>query len=170
MAVMMSLVLGSGFAITNNSALAQNFESNNEYLDESFPDSTKDESYNRDDFRPDKPDRSDIPRPLDVNFYVVIGEPYTETFEGAADLISTASCDEGDEVTDGGFKLTSTPDTTGGPAPSDADMVSDKPFENGVEGWEATATSEAGPGIHTLTAYAVCFDNQPLQQEEPIVN
>jgi hypothetical protein len=196
LALLMSLVVGTGFAISGNTVSAQNYEYDNNYSDNKYSKyQTQDKPYecqrgpfegfyvssvefckpnddrhgDKDDFR--HGDKDDDFKRFDFNFYVVTGEPSSESFGGAATLDSTAECDAGDEVTGGGFDLDSTPDTTAPPTNTgDADVTTSIPVENingAGEGWNAIAQVEAQNSLeYTLTAYAVCFDKKPFQQEE----
>lgn len=154
-ALAMSLVLGSGFAISGNSVLAQNYGYEDDYSDNGYSDDGYgDDQYNK---------YGDSKR-FDFNFYVVADEtPYVESGPGFAILESTATCDENDEVTGGGFELLPVDETGDQP---DAEVVVSKPFENAEEGWTAVATTDATTAgsqdtTFSLTAYAVCFDEKP---------
>ena len=188
MALLMSLVLGTGFAISGNSVSAQSngYNDDKSYNDDKYSSNsyskypTDDKpyvcqkgpfqgffvssvEYCKVDDRKDRHNGDDKER-FNFDFYVVTGEPYTETFNGAATLPSTATCEAGDQVTGGGFELTSTPETGTTVPIADADVTISKPFENvdgtSGEGWTATAVTTEGSGSFTLTAYAVCFANQ----------
>jgi hypothetical protein len=105
------------------------------------------------------------PKPIDLNFYVVEGNIDEESFGGFAVISSTATCDDGDEVTGGGFELLPVDETGDQP---DAEVVVSAPFENGDEGWTATGTVDESPTTtSSIQAYAVCFDNPPKHQQSP---
>ena len=83
-----------------------------------------------------------------------MGEPDVRPGPIQTELNATATCDKNDEVTGGGFKVESEPET-------EVDTTSSIPFENGDEGWAVEGDITEGKGQASLTAYAVCFDNKP---------
>ena len=141
-ALLMSLVMGSSFAIFGNSALAQNY-GYNDYSDDRY----SDDRYSKYD---------DYKRFND--FYVVVGEPDVRSSPMETELNATDTCDKNDEVTGGGFAVESEPET-------EVDITSSIPFENGDEGWTVTGDITEGEGLASLTAYAVCFDNKPKHND-----
>jgi hypothetical protein len=160
MALMMSLVLGSGFAMTHNTALAQNYGDSNDYLDTS----SYDNSYSRDDFKPDKSDRPDFPRQFEHKFYTVVGDTVTGASGINPNIVATAECDEGDVATGGSFTLG-----------ENGNAVIRSYGPEGDDAWKATAfiVGGTGPGDSvrgSVTADVRCFDNKPFHQEEdPLV-
>jgi len=160
MALMMSLVLASSFGIAGQSVFAQNYGYKDNYPDDrysysddrySYPDdrySYSDNRYgNHDDFKKFK-----------FDFYIVFDD--TPATTPTTELISTATCDKGDDVTGGGFKVVTGPTT-------EVDVTLSIPFENQIqheEGWTAAGTpvseDDSTPPRASLTAYAVCFDNK----------
>ena len=189
MALLMSLVLGTGFALSGNSVSAQSYQMNDK---QSYDDSSySSDSYSKypTDDKPyvcqkgpfkgfyvssvefckagfdDRKDRhnGDDKERSNFDFYVVTGEASSESFGGAATLTSTAACEEGDQVTGGGFELTSTPPPSPLTGTGDADVTVSKPVENlggaSGEGWTSIAQVEAENVLeYSLIAYAVCFD------------
>jgi hypothetical protein len=188
MALLMSLVLGTGFAITGNSVFAQS------YNDQSYDDSRYDssDSYSKypskdnkyvcqrgpfegfyvssvefckpdfDDKKfDDKKDRHDDDgkkNGINLNTYVI-----TDTVASTGTSVeATARCDLGDEISGGGFEYT--------PSTARVTVSSNEPFEDtptdptlGNQGWEAQLDNIPSGGV-TLFAYAVCLDNPPPHQ------
>lgn len=63
--------------------------------------------------------------------------------------IATALCDEGDEVSGGGFLLGGNPST----------IAKSAPIKEPRDGWEVRWNAD----LASITGYAVCIDNPPLR-------
>jgi hypothetical protein len=185
MALLMSLILGSGLAaFTNsNSASAQNYG----YQDDSYGstsygsgDNSYYSPYPTDDkpyecrtgpfegffvssvefckhFKFDKDDRKDRDNRTVTNLYTVVGNT-TAGSAGTANstIISTATCDAGDVTTGGSFVVT-----------GNATIRSSQPLSTG-NGYTATAVvfgnvSIPGGSLGSVTADAICLDKPPLR-------
>jgi hypothetical protein len=196
MALLMSLVLGTGFAISGNSVSAQSYAYNDDqaydrtYSDNSYSKyKTQDKPYecqrgpfqgffvssaefckasfdDRKDRNHDKDHNNDNNR-VEFDFYVVTSTETESTAGSAVPIEATATCNEGDQVTGGGFEIREIDVDTTGPV-AEADITSSEPFPEGAsvvpgaaEGWEAELDIEQPPGSSTntfgLVAYAVCF-------------
>ena len=184
MALLMSLILGSGLAaFTNsNSASAQNYGYQNDYYgsssyggDNSYysPYPTEDKPYECrtgpfegffvssvefcKHFKFDKDDRKDRDNRTATNLYTVVGNT-TAGSAGTANstIISTATCDVGDVTTGGSFVVT-----------GNATIRSSQPLSTG-NGYTATAVvfgnvSIPGGSLGSVTADAICLDKPPLR-------
>ena len=184
LALLMSLVLGTGFAISGNSVSAQSYQMNDKpsYDDESNYSSDSYSKYPTDD-KPyvcqkgqfkgfyvssvefckafdDRKDRhhNDNNNNHDdnslFNFYTVTAQTSATTAGDAFE--ATASCNPGDQVTGGGFEVT-------GAGNSEVAVTSSEPFPldddtNGiapaVEGWEASFTVPSSGGTIDLDLFA----------------
>ena len=184
MALLMSLILGSGLAaITNSiSALAQNYGYQDDYYgsssyggDNSYysPYPTEDKPYECrtgpfegifvssvefcEHFKFDKNDRKDRDNRTATNLYTVVGNT-TAGSAGTANstIISTATCDAGDVTTGGSFIVT-----------GNATIRSSQPLSTG-NGYTAIAVvfgnvSIPGGSLGSITADAICLDKPPLR-------
>ena len=183
MALLMSLILGSGLAaFTSNSASAQNYGYQDDYYgsssyggDNSYysPYPTEDKPYECrtgpfegffvssvefcKHFKFDKDDRKDRDNRTATNLYTVVGNT-TAGSAGTANstIISTATCDVGDVTTGGSFVVT-----------GNATIRSSQPLSTG-NGYTATAVvlgnvSIPGGSLGSVTADAICLDKPPLR-------
>ena len=182
MALLMSLILGSGLAaFTNsNSASAQNYGYQDDY---SYGDSyysqypTDDKKYECrtgpfegffvgsvefcQHFKFDKNDRKDdrdrVNKTITVDLYTVVGNTTTGFAGTNSSLInSTATCDLGDFSTGGSFVVA-----------GNSTILASQPLANEI-GWSAIAevfgnTTIPGGPLGSVTADVVCVDNSPLR-------
>ena len=183
MALLMSLILGSGLAaFTSNSASAQNYGYQDDYYGSTSygGDNSNYSTYPTE----DKPyecrtgpfegffvssvefcdakhqkfdDRKDRDNRTATNLYTVVGNT-TAGSAGTANstIISTATCDAGDVTTGGSFVVT-----------GNATIRSSQPLSTG-NGYTATAVvfgnvSIPGGSLGSVTADAICLDKPPLR-------
>ena len=207
MALLMSLVLGTGFAISGNSVFAQS------YNDQSYDDSsysndsyskykTQDKPYEcqrgpfegffvssvefcKFDFddkkdiddKKDRPDGNDKPR-FDLNFYVVTSTETLVPVTSDDPVEATATCNEGDQVTGGGFEVRDIGLLDTARPTADGDITASEPFPTietagAPEGWEAEFApeqplSDDATNTFGLTAYAVCFETPEINKYQTI--
>ena len=181
MALLMSLILGSGLAaFTSNSASAQNYgyqdddSYNNSYYS---PYPTEENTYEcqtgpfegffvgsvefcnhfKFDDKSDRKDHRDNNNKTAIKLYTVVGNT-TAGSAGTANstIVSTATCDPGDVTTGGSFVVT-----------GNATVIASQPLSTG-NGYNATAVvfgtvSIPGGVLGTVTADAICLDNPPLR-------
>ena len=184
MALLMSLILGSGLAaFTSNSASAQNYGyDNNDYSyggDSSYSKyPTEDKTYECrtgpfegffvgsvefckhikfDDRKDHTRDRDRDNKTVTIDLYNVVGNT-TVGFAGtnSTTITSTATCDGGDFATGGSFVLT-----------GNSTIRASGPL-TGLTGWTAIAqvfgnVTIPGAPLGTVTADVVCLDNPPLR-------
>jgi hypothetical protein len=183
MALLMSLILGSGLAaFTNsNSASAQNYGYQDDYYGSSSYDDSYYSQYPTDDKKyecrtgpfegffvssvefckhfkfDDRKDHKDRDNRTATSLYTVVGNT-TAGSAGTANstIVSTATCDLGDVTTGGSFIVT-----------GNATIIASQPLATG-NGYTATAVvfgnvSIPGGSLGSVTADAICLDNPPLR-------
>ena len=183
MALLMSLILGSGLAaFTNsNSALAQNYGYQDDYYGPSSYDDSYYSQYPTDDKKyecrtgpfegffvssvefckhfkfDDRKDHKDRDNRTATSLYTVVGNT-TAGSAGTANstIVSTATCDLGDVTTGGSFIVT-----------GNATIRASQPLATG-NGYTSTAVvfgnvSIPGGSLGSVTADAICLDNPPLR-------
>jgi hypothetical protein len=184
MALLMSLVLGTGFAVSGNTVSAQSYGYDNYSNDDKKYSTyqTHDKPYECQkgpfkgfyvssvefckpiDDRHDDKDGKDFPRQFEHKYYTVVGDTVTGASGINPNIVATAECDEGDSATGGSFTLG-----------ENGNAVIRSSGPEGDDTWKATAFIEdgTGPGQSvrgSVTADVRCFDNKPFHQEEdPLV-
>jgi large exoprotein involved in heme utilization and adhesion len=183
MALLMSLILGSGLAaFTNsNSASAQNYGYQDDYYGSSSYGDSSYSQYPTEDKKyecrtgpfegffvssvefckhfkfDDRKDHKDRDNRTATSLYTVVGNT-TAGSAGTANstIVSTATCDLGDLTTGGSFIVT-----------GNATIIASQPLATG-NGYTATAVvfgnaSIPGGSLGSVTADAICLDNPPLR-------
>ena len=175
MALLMSLILGSGLAaFTSNSASAQNYGNTDDYYspyptDENtyecqtgpfegfFVGSVEFCNHFKFDDKSDRKDHRDNNNKTATKLYSVVGNTTAGSAGTASStIVSTATCDPGDVTTGGSFIVT-----------GNATIIASQPLSTG-NGYNATAVVSGNvtiPGgvLGTVTADAICLDNPPFR-------
>ena len=182
LALLMSLVLGTGFAISGNSVSAQSYQMNEK---QSYDDS----SYSSDSYSKyptkEKPfvcqkgpfkgfyvssvefckfdDRKDMKHGddnsgSDFNTYVVTGEESLVPVRSDDPVQAQASCEEGDQRTGGGYTIREIDPGSTNPV-ANPEVTFDRPFpltgEALIEGWEVELTVEQPPEDDATNTFGI---------------